>query len=171
MPEEGSLSPAERAPSDAPLAELELAPKPPVSSAIPPTLLLGYVDLAIRGTLEYERYGNVYLSPWWEMAEVPEGIRAWKRAVLERRPLRGAEHWGHLYLIVSDAPVPAGRLSLFHRPTSSNPIPERPFEARLSLREGRQLAQLVSRPTGEGRAESLAGFAREVEIRFRRQMD
>ena len=134
-------------------------------------MMLGYLDLAIRGTLEYERYAHVYLSPWWELPDVPDGARAWKRAVLERIPLRGAEHWGHLYLVVRDAPGRTSRLSIFGRTWDGNAVAEAPGEQRLSLRRGHQLAELIVHPSHMERADKLKSFAAEVEERFRRQMD
>ena len=141
------------------------------SSPVPPTMMLGYLDLAIRGTLEYERYAHVYLSPWWELPDVPEGSRAWKRAVLERIPLRGAEHWGHLYLLVRRAEDRSRRLSVFGRSWNGAVVAESPGEERFTLRRGEQVAELIAHPSRPERAEQLRAFASELEQRFRRQMD
>lgn len=134
-------------------------------------MMLGYLDLAIRGTLEYERYAHVYLSPWWELPEVPEGSRAWKRAVLERIPLKGAEHWGHLYLVVRRSEDRPARLSIFGRTWNGTVVGEAPGEERFALRRGEQLAELIVHPSRADRAERLRVFASELEQRFRRQMD
>ncbi len=141
------------------------------SSPVPPTMMLGYLDLAIRGALEYERYALVYLSPWWELTDLPEGVRAWKRAVLERIPLRGAEHWGHLYLIVRDPDLPRRRLSIRGLSWNGSPDERLPDEERLTLRHGAQVAELVVHPSHPDRADRLKRFASELEERFRRQMD
>ncbi|MCI4340521.1 MAG: hypothetical protein L3K06_06830 [Thermoplasmata archaeon] len=146
-------------------------PRPARATAIPPTLVLGYLDLAIRGVLEYERYHQVYVSPWWSVEDVPQETSVWKRAVLERVPLRGALHWGHLYLVVAPAASSPSRLRLFRGAAIGPAVAERPDEQRLSLREGAQLAELVVHPTKPDRAERLVAFGREVEVRFRRQMD
>lgn len=143
----------------------------PPSAAVPPTMMLGYLDLALRGTLEYERYARVYLSPWWELPEVPEGTRAWKRAVLERIPLRGAEHWGHLYLVVRMDATSRPRFSILGRSWDGRVIAEAPGETRISIRHGAQTAEIVVHPSHPDRAERVRGFAHEVEERFRRQMD
>jgi hypothetical protein len=147
------------------------APRPAASAPIPPTMVLGYVDLAIRGVLEYERYAHVYLSPWWALDDLPDGTNAWKRAVLERVPLKGARHWGHLYLVVSDVPSERGGFRLFRSPPLGGPVEARPGEVHVPLREGVQRAELVLHPTYSAEAAALEAFGREVEVRFRRQMD
>lgn len=134
-------------------------------------MMLGYLDLALRGTLEYERYSHLYLSPWWELPEVPEGARAWKRAVLERIPLRGAEHWGHLYLVVRMDTSSRPRFSILGRSWDGRVVAEAPGEYRLSIRRGAQTAEIVVHPSSPERAEKVRSFAHEVEERFRRQMD
>jgi len=139
--------------------------------AIPPTLILGYLDLALRGAQEYERYASLYLSPWWELPNLPDGVAGWKRAVLERVPLRGAIHWGHLYLVVRDALPRPSRLAIFGRRWQGGVTPVHQNETRLAIRRGQQLAEIVLHPSRSDRAETLAQFGREVEIRFRRQMD
>jgi hypothetical protein len=147
------------------------APKPPPSTAIPPSLVLGYIDLAIRGVLDYERYAQVYLSPWWAVEDLPVGTTAWKRAVLERVPLKGALHWGHLYLVVSDV-RPEGWLSrLLRTPALGGAASHRPDEIHVRIRDGVQQAELLLHPTRADRAAPLEAFAREVGVRFRRQMD
>jgi hypothetical protein len=160
-----------RAPSSVPVDQVAIEPRPVPAAAIPPTLVLGYLDLSIRGTLEYERYENLYLSPWWEMTDVPDGVSAWKRAVLERIPLRGAAHWGHMYLIVSDSRAAGSRFSIGRRSSAPAAPRKRPDETRLALREGRQLAELILRASRRDHAAGLAAFGREIELRFRRQMD
>jgi hypothetical protein len=147
------------------------APKPTPSTPIPPSLVLGYIDLAIRGVLEYDRYAALFLSPWWAVEDLPIGTSVWKRAVLERIPLRGALHWGHLYLVVSDTPPTPSRLRLFRSEALGGPVASRPNEIRVGLREGKQRAELILHPTKPDRTERLGAFAREVEVRFRRQMD
>ncbi|HEY6237782.1 MAG TPA: hypothetical protein VIZ68_01165, partial [Thermoplasmata archaeon] len=134
-------------------------------------LILGYLDLALRGALEYERYSGLYFSPWWELADLPAGAAGWKRAVLERVPQRGALHWGHLYLVVRDAPSTPGILSIFGRRGQGGVAPKHENETRLEIRRGRQLAEIVLHPSHADRADRLVALGREVEIRFRRQMD
>jgi hypothetical protein len=147
------------------------APKPAVSEAIPRGLLLGYVDLAIRGTLEYERFSRIYVSPWWEVPNVPEGVWAWKRAVLERVPLQGANHWGHVYLIVDGRSEARSILGLRSRAPLQDAVTAGENDVRLPLREGVQRAELLVHPSHPERTERLLSFAQELETRFRRQMD
>jgi len=168
MPDE-TAPPAGRRSGRPPLSVEE--ERGPPSKAIPAPLLLGYFDLAVRGTLEYERFARVYLSPWWEIPDVPSGTRAWKRAILERIPLRGAEHWGHLYLVVQPKAESGGFLSILTRPAIGTVVAPKPHETRLPLREGDQSAELIVQPRTPAYVERLDAFAREVEIRFRRQMD
>ena len=149
----------------------EGAPKPTPSVAIPPTMVLGYLDLALRGVLEYDRFAQVYLSPWWAVEDVPESTVVWKRAVLERVPLRGAVHWGHLYLIVSDVPADRPKFQVFRSPAVGTGQFASPEDRRFILREGVQRAELLLHPTRPDRAERLESLGREVEVRFRRQMD
>ena len=145
--------------------------EPAPAAAVPPTLMLGYLDLSIRGVQAYERYARVYLSPWWPLPDLPETVLGWKRAVLERIPMRGAEHWGHLYLLVHPPQRPRTRLSILSRAVTGATVGHRPGESRITLRRGLQVAELWMRPTREDRASALREFGREVAERFRRQMD
>ncbi len=45
---------------------------------------------------------GVYLGPPWELPVQPltESGRGWKLAALQRIAGRGAEHWGHIYVVV-----------------------------------------------------------------------
>jgi hypothetical protein len=171
MPEERPLSADGGAGSVAVPVIAPNAPRPLPSTAIPPSLVLGYIDLAIRGVLEYERYAQVYLSPWWALEGLPEGTKAWKRAVLERIPLRGAKHWGHLYLVVADERTEGWLFRLLRSPALGGLPDARPDEVHVRLREGVQMAELVLHPTRPEDRTRLESFGQEVEIRFRRQMD
>jgi hypothetical protein len=149
------------------------APRPPLeplpsTGAVPAPMVLGYVDLAISGTLEYERYKGVYLGPWWKLENVPDGMHVWKRAVLHRTVGRGAEHWGHLFLIVRYET--REMLSWFSKDLRGRQSPAFPSES-IVLRRGDQTAELATRPTATAEAGRLDEFAREVSERFRRQMD
>jgi hypothetical protein len=131
-------------------------------------MVLGYVDLAITGTLEYERYKGVYVGPWWKLEDVPEGHHVWKRAVLHRTLGRGAEHWGHLYLVIRYETHES--LSWFSKDFRGRQTPALPPES-LVLRRGEQTAELAVRSTDPSQSQRLEEFAREVTERFRRQMD
>ncbi len=140
----------------------------PSTGPVPAPMVLGYVDLAITGTLEYERYRGVYVGPWWKLEDVPEGMYVWKRAVLHRTPGRGAEHWGHLYLIVRYAtrePFSWFTRDLRGRRTSAAPTEN------LVLRKGEQTAELAIRTSDPAQQGHLHEFAREISERFLRQMD
>ncbi len=130
--------------------------------------LLGYVDLAIRGTLEYERFDRVYLGPWWDLPTGSPELRGWKRAVLRRVLAAGAEHWGHLFLVVNDS-LTARPLTWSEDRTLAGAEREPPSS--LQLRAAAPEIRMYYRPTGEAHAEALASFAREIGERFRRQMD
>lgn len=140
----------------------------PSTGPVPAPMVLGYVDLAITGTLEYERYRGVYVGPWWKLENVPEGMYVWKRAVLHRTPGRGAEHWGHLYLIVRYETRES--FSWFSRDLRGRTSPVTASES-LVLRKGEQTAELATRSTDPAQLDHLNQFAREVSERFRRQMD
>lgn len=130
--------------------------------------LLGYVDLAIRGTLEYDRFDRVYLGPWWDLPTGSPELRGWKRAVLRRVPAAGAEHWGHLFLVIHDADDPAA-LDWAQELRRGKVEPAEPTG--LVLRALAPEIRLYFRPTSAGTEEPLASFVREVGERFRRQMD
>jgi hypothetical protein len=51
-------------------------------------------------------FEGVYTGPVWEnpMAKGSETAHVWKLAVLQRQPSGGAEHWGHLFLVVGTDP-------------------------------------------------------------------
>jgi hypothetical protein len=61
------------------------------------------LDAALEHIAREPEFDGVYLGPWWELprATPPPSIIGWKRAVLRRVPGRGAEHWGHLFLVYS----------------------------------------------------------------------
>ena len=132
-------------------------------------LVLGYVDLAITGALDYARYSGVYFGPWWPVEDVPDGAHAWKRSVLERVPHQGARHWGHLYLIVRRTDLP--RVSLFRRDWRGKKVVDAPEDLRIPLRSGIQPAELVVQPSGPDRVEPLRTLAVEISERYHRQMD
>lgn len=157
---------------EAPLVRTSIDPRAARKGSagpIPPAMVLGYVDLAITGTLEYDRYADVYLGPWWDVEHAPEGSSAWKRSVLRRVPSRGAQNWGHLYLIV-EAPGP-GSVRLVPRDWRGRPVTSDSEAPRVLLRYGSQRAELVVVPTAPERMQEIRGFAEEVAARFQRQLD
>jgi hypothetical protein len=138
----------------------------PVSSG----MILGYLDLAIRGVLEYPRFAGLYLGPWWDMAATVDidGIEGWKRSVLERIPHGGARHWGHIYLITTRrwAKLQVDPMTL----GLPSPAPSQ-VTTSVQLRAGDPHAVLFARPSRPERATELAGFVHEVVDRFVYQRD
>ncbi|MGC2288963.1 MAG: hypothetical protein WA688_03805 [Thermoplasmata archaeon] len=61
-------------------------------------------ERAATATAGHPPYDKVYTGPIWESGH-PSGAfeaRVWKIAVLERRPTAGAEHWGHLFVLLRE---------------------------------------------------------------------
>lgn len=134
-----------------------------------PEFLLGYLDLAITGALEYGRNQGIYLSPWWALPPpVRAPVRGWKRAVLRRNPHGGADHWGHFFLLYYDN---VGRAELDVEEMAYTRAPSRRAIHEIRLRVGRPVVTLLLRPTYDSTREELERFARDVVDRFRLQMD
>ncbi|MCI4319059.1 MAG: hypothetical protein L3K23_02865 [Thermoplasmata archaeon] len=156
------------------MGETSIAKVPSFAAAgtapVPSGMILGYLDLAIRGVLEYPRFSAVYLGPWWDMsANVDlDGVEGWKRAVLRRVPHGGAQHWGHLFLIMTrrwaKVEVDPERFGL---PSAAAAQPT----TSLQLRAGDPHAVLIGRPSRPERAGELAEFMHEVVDRFVYQRD
>lgn len=145
-----------------PEAALDLTP-------LHPEFLLSYVDLAIRGALEYSVNQGVYLSPWWDLPESGRGlVRGWKRAVLRRNPHGGADHWGHLFLVFHEG-VGQAELEAEKRDLVGSRRAQKVIE--IPLRKGRPEVVLLLRPTYEETREDLHRFGRDIVERFRLQMD
>lgn|GEM_PF-3383465 len=133
-----------------------------------PEFLLGYLDLAISGVLDYTRYAGLYLGPWWDLPAPAPNLRGWKRAVLKRRTEFGATHWGHLFLVCTEgafgvdvSPVPDRWLAT----QSAEPT------SQIAIRDGFPRAILMVRPSTSGRRDDLQLFLEDVAERFRRQTD
>jgi hypothetical protein len=140
------------------------------AAPVPSGMILGYLDLAIRGVLEYPRFSALYVGPWWDMSSSVDldGVEGWKRAVLRRIPHGGAQHWGHLFLITTrrwvKVDVDPERFGL------SSAAPTQPTTS-LELRAGDPHAVLIGRPSRAERANDLAEFMHEVVDRFIYQRD
>lgn len=108
---------------------------------------------------------GVYVAPLWDLAL--EGgapsLQGWKRAVLRRIEGAGAEHWGHIFLIVSARP---GAISI--RPNSDVPVPSNvPLDAVGRVLEvGPPSVVLFVRPLHPGVEAHLTAFAGAVERQF-----
>ena len=102
----------------------------------------------------------VYTGPAWEIPnpKASSPARVWKIAVLQRRVGRGAEHWGHLWLVLSEPPVdvelqPLGGISGNRESLSVEILPgspATPFQVRL-------------RPLSEETSARLRAFALEFQ--------
>lgn len=159
-----------------PRADTALAPRfrtEDILLPVRPRLLLGYLDLAVAGTLEYSRHAGVYLGPWWELPNVgAEGqVMGWRRAVLLRRVERGGLHLGHLYLVVLEG---GRRVDLrtedLHRwGATPNPAPNPVSE--IVMRRGDPQLLLIIRPTYAETSPRLLAFAEDLAERFRLQID
>jgi hypothetical protein len=129
--------------------------------------LLGYLDLAFRGTLEYSTYRELVLGPWLEVERRRGGfgLRQWRRTVHERAMFTAPEHLGSIRVRM-DFRDPPGLL----RRRAPGPDPVDPSR-QVELRVGTPKISLIVDAVDEGRAVRLLGLAREVAERFRRQLD
>jgi len=121
------------------------------------TALWGAAATSTAGRPPYE---TVYTGPVWESASPtgPGGARVWKIAVLERRASRGAEHWGHLFVVLGeDAP------KIDIRPEGGmQGDPHRPGLESLPAPPGVPL-QVLFRPIAAETRARLRGFALEFQ--------
>jgi hypothetical protein len=121
------------------------------------------VDRALAAALALPSRAGVYVGPWWDLESTgpPNPPRGWKRAILRRRPGGGAEHWGHLFLVVSSDPGDTGidvaTLPLF-KDSRSAARTRRTF--RLPTRPG--VAWLIARPSTPLGEAPLGELAREI---------
>jgi hypothetical protein len=151
----------------------ELAlPTPPLPSVLPvrSDFLLGYLDLAIAGTLEYPRFQGLYLTPWRSLplAEVGLAVRGWVRTVYYRPPLAEPQCVGRLLLM---AALGLGDPMSWLTVLPEDGVVEADGSSRIELRVGDPrvfLFLLAKEPLGRTRLEL---FAKDVSERFRRQMD
>ncbi len=81
---------------------------------------------ARRRVLAGPEFSGVYTSPLWPVP-APADHPSWKCAVLQRRVEGGAEHWGHLYLVVSPPGVPV-EVEEIREPTGTSGWPHPPVE-------------------------------------------
>jgi hypothetical protein len=129
--------------------------------------LLGYIDLAFRGTQEYAAYQDLVLGPWEEI-ERPRagwGLRQWRRTVEDRRALGPTDLLGSILIRMDfrDRTKP--------RRKRSPAVPKRDPSRIVVLRVGTPRVLLAVEADDAANAERLLGLAREVRERFRRQLD
>lgn len=145
-------------------------PTPPSPFPVRSDFLLGYLDLAIAGTLEYPRFQGVFLTPWrpLPLAEVGLAARGWVRTVYYRSPHAEQQYVGQLLLVSA--------LGVGDPVTLLTVLPdvgtvEADGSSRIQLRVGDPrvfLFLLAQEPVARRRLEL---FAHDVSERFRRQMD
>jgi hypothetical protein len=108
---------------------------------------------------------GVYAGPWWDLAPTGPGAASpgWKRAILRRWPGGGAEHWGHLFLILSTDPaatsIRVASLPIFDDSRSAG-FPRRTF--RLPAPVG--AAWLIARPSTTMGEVPLGVLAEEMAL-------
>jgi hypothetical protein len=117
-------------------------------------------DQAAAETAGLPPFETVYAGPAWPVGLPAESSRTkvWKIAVLERRAGRGAEHWGHLFLVLGgNTPeiviLPEG---------GWQGDPERPGMETLPAPPGGPL-QIRVRPRRAETADRLRAFALEFQ--------
>ncbi|MCI4325211.1 MAG: hypothetical protein L3K00_04945 [Thermoplasmata archaeon] len=129
--------------------------------------LLGYIDLAFRGTQEYAVYQDLVLGPWEEV-ERPRGawgLRQWRRTVEDRQSLGPSDPLGRILIRMDfrDRTKP--------RRKTAAPVAKRDPSRIVVLRVGTPRILLAVESANETNAQRLVGLAREVRERFRRQLD
>lgn len=130
--------------------------------------LMGYVDLAISGTLEYRSFQSIYLGPWQEITEglAPTGTRAFARDIHHQGPGAGTP-MGRLVLAVSEEGV--GLRTSHRRAGRRRSVPR--VGDRFLLRGAGPRLEIVVEPYAGERRQALRGFGREVAHRFFQQFD
>ena len=112
---------------------------------------------AVEGSLP----PGLYTGPLWDLPEdaLPAGWRGWKLSVLRRIPGRGAEPWGHLYLLVGDSPAPVALTSV----PAWGAVGEGSAAGEdWILSPGPLHVRLLARPRNAGTAEDLRRFSERV---------
>ena len=129
--------------------------------------VLGRFDRAQAAALVTSAFEGVYTSPWWETYTRggTSRSRAWKRSVLRRVPGRGAEPWGHLFLIVAEgAPrSPEGSLTPEDLP---GPAAAAPVGDAVLLAQGEDSVWVLARPRDPSTGVALGALVRAVQRAF-----
>lgn len=139
------------------------------SAPVSPRFLRGYVDLAITGVLEYERFGELRAGPWRSLARrtVPaESTTHWERQVLERRLAGDLAPWATLRFVVG-------------RRRRATPTRDDLLDGVLApgahlivfIRDRVPPVYLEATPHREHDRRAVATFLWDVAERFRRQLD
>jgi len=130
--------------------------------------LLGYLSLAVHGTLEYPRYAPYYVGPWVEPSTPPEveEVEYWTKTVARHLAYSAEMRIGSIAAVLSDGPVEPRWI--FERLGDTDPSADPP--RRVIVRTRLPRVDLILSPE-PGCALDLAGFAHEVMERFNRQLD
>ena len=117
-------------------------------------------ERAAIATAGHPPHEMVYTGPPWEIPSSSAAVTStiWKVAVLQRRPIGGAEHWGHLFLLVGERTSEV-RIAPEGGVPGAGPRP--PLEA-LPPSEGSQFEVRIRPRSGETTARLLA-FARDFQ--------
>ena len=129
--------------------------------------LLGYIDLAIRGTQEYAAYQDLVFGPWEEV-ERPRGgwgLRQWRRTVEDRQALGPSQVLGVILIRMDfrDRTKP--------RKKRATPVAKRDPKRVVVLRVGTPRVLLAIETPDQASADRLVALALEVRERCRRQLD
>ena len=130
--------------------------------------LLGYIDLALRGVQEYDRYQPLVLGPWLEIERPgsPSGLRQWFRTVEWHQPPRPPVSLGSLRVRMDFRERRPRK-----RRTTDDSKAIRTGRRRFDLRLGMPRIALFVEADDDERVQRLSEVARDVEDRFRRQLD
>ena len=117
----------------------------------------GALSRAVEGSLQ----PGLYTGPLWDLPEdaLPEGWRGWKLSVLRRIPGRGAEPWGHLYLLAGESPA---HVTLTSVPALGAVGTGSAAGEEWTLSQGPLHVRLLARPRNAGTAEELRRFSERV---------
>ena len=130
---------------------------PPGPPAPGPAPVAVRFEVACSTVLRDPLFEGVYLSPLWDLP-APEGILAWKRSVLRRRPGGGAEPWGHLFLVEETRPG-AFTLKELHDAPEFLHLRPLPLEGPWGLESGPPPVWLLLRARDERTRAGLGSFA------------
>jgi hypothetical protein len=130
--------------------------------------LLGYLTLALHTTLEYTRFQGFFLRPWEDVEVGPADrpARGWRRRVCRTATYGPEVELGEIVALISDGPEPPRRTFELLGVPDPDPEPARRIPVRMRIPR----VDLVVAPT-PGHAYDLTSFAREVGVRFSRQLD
>jgi hypothetical protein len=130
--------------------------------------LLGYLSLAVHGTLQYPRYAPFYVGPWVEPPTPPESdeVEYWTKKVVRRLAYSAELSLGEIAAVLSDGPLEPRWV--YERLGDSDPAADPP--RRIAVRTRIPRVDLILRPE-TGCAIDLHAFAHEVRERFNRQLD